>query len=63
LVCLISLLLFLIVKYFIDHLFIKGGLYIGESISLLSIIGLIVIFILFTLLSLRVVKKEVNKLF
>ena len=63
LVCLISLLLFLIVKYFIDHLFIKGGLYIGESISFLSIIGLIVIFILFTLFSLRVVKKEVNKLF
>lgn len=63
LVCLISLLLFLIVKYFIDHLFIKGGLYIGESISLLSIIGLIVIFILFTLFSLRIVKKEVNMLF
>lgn len=63
LICVISFILFLLVKYVIDKLCIKGGLYIGENLSLLSIFGLIVIFVLFTILSFRVVKKEVNKLF
>lgn len=63
LICMISFLLFLLVKYIIDGICIKGGLYISERISLFSIIGLIAIFILFTLFSLKVVKKEVNKLF
>jgi len=63
LICVISFLLFLLVKYLIDKLCIKGGLYIDENLSLLSIFGLIAIFVLFTILSFRVVKKEVNKLF
>lgn len=63
LICVISFVLFLGVKILIDEICTKGGLYIDTGFTLESIVGLSIAFLLFVIISFKIVQKEVVKLF
>lgn len=62
-VLLIGFTFFLILKYFIDQIFQTGGIYLNESISILSMLSIIVTFIIFAISSYRTAKREVMRQF
>ena len=62
-ICLLSFFLFIGVKILIDEICIKGGLYIDTGFTLGSVIGLTIAFLLFAIISFKIVQKEVVKLF
>lgn len=57
----VSLLIFLLVKYFLDTIFISGGLYIDTHLTWISILSLGVIYLIFAITSFNTAKKEVLK--
>lgn len=57
----ISLLSFIFLKYFLDNVFISGGLYIDTDFTWISILSLGGIYLIFAITSFNTAKKEVLK--
>jgi len=62
-VCLVGFLIFIGVKYIVNSICLKGGLYIDTSFTFASVLGLLITYIIFVVFSRRIVHKEVSKLF
>ena len=60
LIAILSLLVFIIVKYFIDNMFLSGGLYIDTKITFLSILSVLITYLLFIYSSYKSAKKGIN---
>ncbi len=62
-VLIFGFIIFLIIKYFIDEIFQTGGIYLNESISIVSLLSVLLTFFIFAGASLRTAKKGVMQLF
>ena len=62
-ILLVSFILFLVLKYFIDEIFQTGGIYLSNSISMLALFTIVLTFIIFALSSYRTANKDVLSLF
>jgi hypothetical protein len=54
---------FLVLKFFVDQIFLTGGIYLSESISIFSIFSILITFLIFAFVSFRTAKREVLSLF
>lgn len=59
----IGLITFMVFKYFLDQMFITGGLYIDTTITFLSLGALILTYLIFIISSFRTAKKGIFKQF
>ena len=59
LVSLIGLSVFFVFKYFLDEMFMSGGLYIGTSVAWVSVISLCFAYLIFSLASYHNARKGI----